>query len=730
MLFRISTLRSRYAIYVPSVRVLCICSTIFLLSACANLENKPRQTEQSAPIEQSVTSPDESNNTSRSYPIVRDTASNNGSQTTQKITYGSGKYIKNAKSSNTATLETSAEGDYVLNFQEVTIAEIAKIILGDILKLNYTISKDVTGEITIETNKNVSKEELLPLFAEILHLNGAALIEGDALYQIVSKGSKTRKRFSTSLPNNRNGANYQTYIHSLDYISAEEIKKVVEPIISADTIVNIDKRRNLVFLAGDPRDIELALNAIDVFDVNWLEGMSTAIVELKSVDPKLLLKELELALEGQGGKFFDGLVQLIIMDRLNGYLVISKKPHLIREMLSWINRLDISVPREGKQLFVYRALNSKASDLAQVLADIFRKDGSSSRSNTASIVPNANIARTETRNYESENEGADAPSSTNNQPNYTAESISISDSTSIRVISDDTHNSLLILSTKEDYQMVLAALKEIDIAPLQVLIEASIIQVELNDNLEYGVEWFFKNNFGSKTGQGLLDLGLGGIGPTAPGFSYTIVDSSDSVRAVINALSEESNVRVLSSPSLMVLDNHTATINIGDQIPVPARQSVSNINPDSPLVNEIDYRDTGVILTVSPRVNPGGLVTMEVRQEVSNAVNTISSNIDAPTIQQRQIESTVAIQSGDTIILGGLISENNTRANSGVPILHKLPVVGNLFGSTTDDNRRSELIVLITPRAAKNRLEAKRITEEYRRKLEFFKHEKIEGVDF
>ena len=296
--------------------------------------------------------------------------------------------------------------------------------------------------------------------------------------------------------------------------------------------------------------------------------------------------------------------------------------------------------------------------------------------------------------------------------------IGLLENNSIEIIADDVHNALVVLATPQEYKMVESAIQKLDIVPLQVLIEASIIEVTLKDNLAYGVEWFFKNSVNSKNkkGIGTLDLGAAGLTPLT-GFSYTIVDNAAQVRVALNALAEESEVNVLSSPSLMVLDNKTAKINVGDEIPVPTRQSVSTVDPNAPTVNEIQFRQTGVTLTVTPRVNSGGLVTMEIKQEVSNAVSTTSSNIDAPTIQQRQIESVVAINSGDTIILGGLIQETKTNGESGVPGLRKIPLIGNLFKQSNDEKRRTELLVLITPRVTGSREEANQVTDEFKRRL-------------
>ena len=240
----------------------------------------------------------------------------------------------------------------------------------------------------------------------------------------------------------------------------------------------------------------------------------------------------------------------------------------------------------------------------------------------------------------------------------------------------------------------------------------------LAGDLDYGIEWFFSNQIGrSRGGRGALDLGGPGVSALAPGFAYTIVNSAANVKVALNALESESEVNVLSAPSLMVLDNQTARINVGDEIPVPSRQSTSNITPGAPTVNEIKFRNTGITLEVTPRVNNSGLVTMEIRQEVSNAIRTTSSTINAPTIQKRQIKSTVAINSGQTIVLGGLIRNSETENASGVPVLQQIPALGKLFGNTSAKNRRTELVVLLTPRVVRNQDDAQKITDEFRKKL-------------
>jgi general secretion pathway protein D len=309
--------------------------------------------------------------------------------------------------------------------------------------------------------------------------------------------------------------------------------------------------------------------------------------------------------------------------------------------------------------------------------------------------------------------------------------LALIDGEALEIIADDVRNALVILATPEQYRMVESAVRKLDVVPLQVLIEARILEVALRDDLSYGVEWFFQNNdinSGEGRSRGTLDSGSTGIAGLVPGFAYTILDTADRVRFALNLLASESDVNVLSSPSLMVLDNQTATINVGDEIPVPARQSTSNIDPNSPTVNEISFRQTGITLSVTPRVSSSGLVTMEISQEVATAATTTTSNIDAPTIQNRAIDSVVAVNSGETIVLGGLMQTQQSTSGSGIPGLRRIPGIGKLFGQTSNEDSRTELLVLITPRVVRNRDDVRSITEEFRQKLPQLQRFETEGA--
>ncbi|MDX9767964.1 MAG: type II secretion system protein GspD, partial [Ectothiorhodospiraceae bacterium] len=274
---------------------------------------------------------------------------------------------------------------------------------------------------------------------------------------------------------------------------------------------------------------------------------------------------------------------------------------------------------------------------------------------------------------------------------------------------------LLVMASHADWQRIESALKRLDVAPLQVLVEASIIEVTLTGDLQYGLQWFFKSSFDGKSGQGILDLDdAAGLSAIVPGFSYTLTDSANLVRGVLNLLAKRSQLNVISSPSVLVLDNHMAQIQVGDQQPVEAGTTTTD---GGTTTKSIQYKDTGVLMSVTPRVNAGGLITMEIAQEVTD-VGSIDSATGQRAFLKRNITSTIAVQSGEMVVLGGLIRDNTSEGKTGIPVLHDLPVVGNLFGGTNKASNRTELIVLLTPRIVRDPAEAREVGRQLRSRMQ------------
>ncbi len=645
---------------------------------------------------------------------------------------GSGVFVREVK----APDGSSKPGEVTLNFENTNLLEVVKVILADLLKQNYVIDPGVQGAVTLQTSRPLPRESLIPTLEMLLRMNGAALVKRGDLYHVVPRESAMRGLASPQLGNTKAPlpSGYSVRVVPLRYVSAGEMQKILEPFVTAGNIVRIDTQRNLLILAGTGQEMETLLETIGVFDVDWIAGMSVALFTPDFVDAETLASDLEKVFGDQSKGPLAGLVQLAVIERLNALLVISPRREYLAKVAEWVDRLDQDRGGSGRRLFIYHVQNGKAADLAAVLQQVFEERAAERAIPPPELAPGLEPVELTTQAppvITQETETAITGAAPARQPEpgprpparattRAGEGLRLSEGGEIRIIADEVNNALLIMATAAEYAQVREALMRLDIVPLQVLIEATIAEVSLTDDLSQGLEWFFKNKIGSRVGSAQLDLGSEGLAALVPGFSYAITSGAD-VRAVLNLLASESKLKVISSPSLMVLNNQTATIEVGDQVPITTQQQQSTVG-ESNLVNSIEYRNTGVLLTVTPRVNAGGLVTMEISQEVSD----VKPNPDdalTPTIQQRKINSTVAIQSGETVVLGGLIKENDSFTSSGVPGLRKIPVFGLLFGQTTDDRSRTELVVLITPRAVQGAAEAREITEEFRDKMESLKPE-------
>jgi len=280
----------------------------------------------------------------------------------------------------------------------------------------------------------------------------------------------------------------------------------------------------------------------------------------------------------------------------------------------------------------------------------------------------------------------------------------------VRIVAEQNINALVIYASAADYGTILEALRKIDIAPLQVMIEATIAEVTLTGDFQYGVQWFL----GSIDLDLNIDLENFTTSNAASLFTqaFSFVGTTNNFRAVLTAISHQTDVNIVSSPSLLVLDNQTARIQVGDQVPVLSQQAVSTVTAGAPVVNSVQYIDSGVILEIKPHVNNSGQVMLDITQQVSQPVTTTSSSIDSPTIQQRLITSTVAVKSGETVALGGLIADRASKTGRGIPSLRKIPVLGSLFGVKGRDSSRTELLVFLTPRVIRNWQDANDVSSE------------------
>ena len=628
----------------------------------------------------------------------------------QFVELGTGEFAEIKEPDERAGVTT---GPATLNFNNTSIADAVKVILGDLLGKNYVIDPQVQGTVTLNTAEPVAQEDLLPTLELLLRMNDAAVVLQRDIYRVIPRhqaGQELRipqiGDSSVPLP-----AGNTIRIVPIQHIAASEMAGILEPFAPAGNIVRVDTSRNWLLLMGDTMELDSLVETVRIFDVDWLKGLSFGLFTPDFVQADVLANELSGIFGKKSEGPLAGLVRIKVIKRMNALLVVSPRPEYLKKVENWIERLDVDQGTEEQGLFVYQIQHGKASDLADVLAQVFDDPEIDGGVGAAELAPGL-----EPVELSSEMEGSPQlflPGSLEN-PSVSGAGISKGGNNSLRIIPDSVNNVLLIRATFRQYRQVIEALRKIDIAPLQVLIEATIAEVSLTGEFSLGLEWFLKTGLsGDRTGDAQLDLNASGIGATT-GFSYVIRSSND-IRFVLNALASDSRLNIISSPSLMVLNHQEASIQVGDQVPITTQQQQATAT-DSNIINNIEFRDTGVLLNVRPRVNANGLVVMEIEQEVSDVAPN-SGNSLTPTIQQRKINSTVAVQSGETVVLGGLIRENKSESESGVPGLSKVPGLGFLFGASNDTSRRTELVVLITPRAVRDPSVSREITEEFRERM-------------
>lgn len=632
----------------------------------------------------------------------------------QFIELGTGEFVEVEKPDKSVR---TADEPATLNFNNTPIADAVKVVLGDLLGKNYIIDPQVQGTVTLNTVEPITQENWLPTLELLLRMNDAAVVLQQDIYRVIPRSHadqelRTPQIGDSSVPL---PAGNTIRIVPIKHIAASEMAGILEPFAPAGNIVRVDTARNWLLLMGDTMELDSLVETIRIFDVDWLKGLSFGLFTPDFVQASVLAEELSGIFGRDSEGPLAGLVRIKVIKRMNALLVVSPRPEYLEKVEKWVERLDVDKGTEEQGLFVYHVQHGKASDLASVLAQVFDSPESGGRTGAAELAPGlepvelssgANVAP---HLSPPDSLGDALPSGTR---------ISIGKNSFLRVIPDSINNVLLIRATFRQYRQVMEALRKIDIAPLQVLIEATIAEVTLNGEFSLGLEWFLKTGLsGDRTGDAQLDLGASGLG-AATGFSYVIRSSGD-IRFVLNALATDSRLNIISSPSLMVLNHQEASIQVGDQVPITTQQQQATTT-DSNIINNIEFRDTGILLNVRPRVNANGLVVMEVEQEVSDVAPN-SGNSLTPTIQQRKINSTVAVQSGETVVLGGLIRENKSESESGVPGLSKIPVLGFLFGATNDTRRRTELVVLITPRAVRDPNVSREITKEFRERMESLK---------
>ena len=663
---------------------------------------------------------------------------------------------------------------YELNFENTPIASVAKVVLGDILMTGYTIDPRVTGMISLSSGRPVPKSDLLFVLENALRLSGVVLVKDVQGYRLIPLGDAVGAG-NLDMAEAHADPGYGVSVISLRYVSASTLLKLIDSFATKPGTVRADTSRNMLLIQGSGAERRTAVETVLGFDVDWMRGQSVGVFPIRYTAPEPIITELEKIMDSGEGGLSQNAVKFQPISRLNAILVVTRKPDLLRSAETWIKRLDAAdTARAG--VHVYHAKYGEARQLARVLNDVFVGGGGGAFETPASqVAPRGGLGTTASADRLS----SGAPSASANvtfggavgggaggavggagaggggragggggvgttfgtlgRPSTQATDTSALEGRAaaggggqpllegVRISFDAAGNTVLVYASAENYQIIERTLVQLDRPQLQVAIDATVAEVTLNDNLSYGVQFFLQSKdsgvrgtvsnaptsppSGGASTNGLINLALN---RAFPGFNF-LLGSESTPNVILDALHAVTTTKVLSNPSLVVIDNQVATLMVGSDVPI-STGSATVLSANNAVVNTIDYRNVGLILRLVPRISVNGNVRLDVEQEISQVQNTTGVGGN-PTFTQRKVKSSIAVASGQTVLLAGLIQEQQDLTRGGIPILDQIPKLGDAFSHQSKSNTRTELIIFIRPQIIRDSVDASFVGEELRTKL-------------
>ncbi len=625
-----------------------------------------------------------------------------------------------------------AKDGFTLNFENTPVATVAKTILGDILGVGYVVDPRAQGTISLSSGRPIAKKDMLFVLESALHANNLVMVRDPVGYRIVPANEGSVGGIDRAVKGQGVEPGYGMTIIPVQYVAGPTLARLLEGFAAKPGAIRTDPSGALLIVLGSGTERQSAVDTVRSFDVDWLRGQSVGIYPVHNSAPEPVVAELEKIMDTSESGLGHGLVKFVVVARQNAVMVVANKPELLRTAATWISRLDSSATA-STGVKVYHVKYGDAKQLAALLNDMFASSaqGSGMTSPVNDIAPSSGATTLSTidrltgggaqpaaqglsaarpmQGQESQPNPAVAAFNTNA---LTKSSSGASGLPGVRITPDIANNAVLIYADQQNYSIIERALNQLDRPKLQVAVDVTIAEVTLNDDLNYGVQFYLASKYGSVFNT--AGSSATAIAPTVPGFNF-VVGPQNGPRVVLNALHDLTKVKILSNPSLVVVDNQEATLEVGDQVPVTTG-SATVLSGNNAIVNTVDYKNTGIILRVKPRVNSNGNVLLDIQQEISS-VPAASAGTLTPTISQRKVKSELSVASGQTVLLAGLISENQDETHSGVPLIDQIPLLGKAFGSNGNSIKRTELIIFIRPQIIRDGADASVVAEELRAKL-------------
>ena len=629
----------------------------------------------------------------------------------------------------------------VLNFEGADLREVIRNVLGEILNESYTIDAGVGGQVTIRTTTGIPKDSLYATLETLLRMNGATMVKEGNVYKIMPQAAAVRGNVTPQLGSSQRSlpAGYSVQIVPLRYVGVRDMLRILEPFAKDAQAIRPDELRNLIILSGTERELRHLMETIEMFDIDWMAGMSAGVFTLQNADVKSVMQELDKVIGPAQQSPLAGILRIVPIERMNAILVISPNPQYLEEAKKWVERLDRSGGGDGPRLYVYALQNSRAEKVAPLLQQAFT--GRSTTPATASaptLAPGtpAGTIVSPPAFQPTPPPGAPPappPAAPVQPPGQNRPGDNVGIVRNLQAVADKDNNTIIIVATPGEYSVIESALRRLDVPARQVVIEMTIAEVTLTDTIEYGVEWLFRGAAPGGRGSGGLvnNPVLGtippgitnppasstGISSAISGFTYLVSSSKfpGGVAVALRLLDTYGNTKVIANPHVAALDNQKATIKVGNRIPINQESIVGTTT--NVVTTTASYIDTGVLIQVTPHINAGGLVTLDVQAEVSNA-GTPAIVGGAPPINTRSVQTFIAVATGETMVMGGLITDDNGTTSSGLPLLSRIPIIGGIFGEQALKKNRSELVLFVTPRVVDHEYDARYIVDDLRRRME------------
>jgi len=629
---------------------------------------------------------------------------------------------------------------FTLNFENAPVTNVAKVVLGDILGVGYMIDPRAQGTISLSSGRPIAKKDMLFVLESALRANNLALLHDKADYRIVPIGEGALGGVDRADRDGGVEPGFGTTVIPLRYVSGATLAKLLEGFAVKPGVLRTDPTGQLLLAQGSGSDRQAVIDTVRNFDVDWMRGQSVGIYPIHNSTPEPVIAELEKIMDSGETGMNHNLVKLQSIARQNAVLAVTARPDLLRTAAMWIARLDSS-SLSSVGVKVYHVRYGDAKELAQLLNQMFLGGNGSSAGNE--IAPTSGSKTLSALDRLSANPsssgaagsrgapgaamaasampttGAAAAEGANANAATASATLSLTGGATgggalpgVRITADTKNNTILIYADADNYRIIENALNQMDRPQAQVAIDVTIAEVTLNDNLSYGVQFFLSHKFGSV----INSAGGEPISPTLPGFNV-IVGSQTTPHAIINALHSLTDVKILSNPSLVVVDNESASLEVGDQVPV-STGAATVLSSNNTVVNTIDYVNTGIILHVTPHVNSNGNVLLDIEQEISSAPPSTGNSVNlTPTISQRKVKSEISVANSQTVLLAGLVSDTQNNSRSGVPVLDQIPYLGAAFSTSGKSTQRTELIIFIRPQIIRDSVDASRVAEELRSKM-------------